>query len=64
MVQSLDIQLDTLDQVRATLIDMAIKFGPGVAVAILIMAAGVVVGRWVAKGFGRSIARFGLELPL
>lgn len=60
----MDIQLDALEQARATLIDMAIKFGPRVAVAILIMVAGVVVGRWVATAFSRSITKFGLEPPL
>ena len=60
----MDSQLDALEQARTTLIDMAIKFGPRVVVAILIMVAGVVVGRWVAKGFSRSISKFGLEPPL
>ena len=39
-------QLQALDQVRSTAIDLGMKFGPKLVVAILILFAGYVVGRW------------------
>ena len=40
------IQLDALEQAKSTLIDLAIKFGPKVLVAILIAIAGFYAARW------------------
>ncbi len=37
--------VETLNQVKATLVDLAIKFGPKVFVAIIIIVAGIYVGR-------------------
>lgn len=58
------IQLDALDQARSTLIDLAIKFGPKVLVAILIIAAGVYASRWVGKGFDKWLGKLHLEPPV
>ena len=60
----METQLDVLEQARTTLIDMLIKFGPKVAVAVVILVAGVMAGRWVAKAFDRSMQKFHLEPPL
>jgi small conductance mechanosensitive channel len=56
--------LQALDQVRSTAIDLAMKFGPKLLVAILILTAGVVVGRWAGRATLRVLARLNLEPPV
>jgi len=53
--------LSTLTHVKTQLIDLGIRFGPKLLVAILILIAGVIVGRWVARGTERGLARIDLE---
>jgi len=57
-------QLHSLDQIRATAIDLGMKFGPKLVVAILILFAGHVAGRWAAGAADRMLARFKLEPPV
>ena len=57
-------QLQALDQVRSTAIDLGMKFGPKLVVAILILVAGYVAGRWAAGVAGRMLARFHLDAPV
>jgi small conductance mechanosensitive channel len=57
-------QLQALDQVRSTAIDLGMKFGPKLFVAILILVAGYVAGRWAAGAADRMLARFHLEPPV
>jgi small conductance mechanosensitive channel len=57
-------QLAALEQAKSTLIDLAIKFGPKVVVAILIVVAGVYASRWVGAGFNRWLSRLNLEPPV
>src|SRR5258706_8448551 len=57
-------QLQALDQVRATAIDLGMKFGPKLFVAILVLVAGYVAGRWAAGAADRMLARFHLEPPV
>jgi len=57
-------QLQALDQVRATAIDLGMKFGPKLVVAILILLAGVVVGRWAGRATLRVLARLNLDPPV
>ena len=56
--------LQALDQVRVTAIDLAMKFGPKLVVAILILVAGVAVGRWAGAVIGRMLERFVLDAPV
>jgi small conductance mechanosensitive channel len=56
--------LQTLDQVKASVIDMAIRFGPKLLVAIIILVAGYMVGRWVGRLLERLLVRFKLEPPV
>jgi small conductance mechanosensitive channel len=56
--------MSTLDQAKGTLIDLAIRFGPKLLVATLILVAGGVVAGWVARASGRALAKFDLEPPL
>ncbi|TAK46202.1 MAG: mechanosensitive ion channel [Betaproteobacteria bacterium] len=60
----MDIPLQTIDQVRATAIDLAFKFGPKLLVAVLILVAGYLVGRWAGGVTTRAIARFRFEPPV
>ena len=60
----MDEQLQALDQVKSTAIDLAMHFGPKVLVAILILALGVFVGRWVGKVMHRGLVKFHLEPPV
>ena len=39
-------QLQSLDQVKAAILDMSVRFGPKLLVAIVILVAGYLVGRW------------------
>jgi small conductance mechanosensitive channel len=57
-------QLQALDQVRSTAIDLGMKFGPKLVVAILILFAGYVVGRWAGRATLRVLARLNLDPPV
>src|SRR5580698_2756040 len=57
-------QLDPLAHAKDTLIDLAIRFGPKVLVAILILTAGFFVAGWVARAFERALNRLDLEPPV
>jgi len=57
-------QLQALDQVRSTAIDLGMKFGPKLVVAILILLAGLVVGRWAGRAVLRVLARLNLDPPV
>jgi small conductance mechanosensitive channel len=56
--------MEELDQVTATAIDLAIRFGPKLLVAILIIVAGIVAGRWAGNATVRMLKRFHLEPPV
>jgi small conductance mechanosensitive channel len=60
----MDKQLQSLDQVKATILDMAIKFGPKLLVAVIILAVGYMVGRWAGRLLERLLVRFKLEVPV
>ena len=56
-------QLQALDQVRSAALEMSMKFGPKLLVAILILIAGYAVARWAGNAVGRMLRRFELEPP-
>ncbi len=56
--------LQALDQVRTTTIDLALKFGPKLIVAILILVLGYLAARWAGRVTARMLTRLQLELPL
>jgi small conductance mechanosensitive channel len=60
----MDTSLQSLDQIRASALDMAVRFGPKVVVAILILCAGYMVGRWVGRVLERLLVRLNLEAPV
>ena len=46
----MDEQLKLIDQLSTTGVDLAIRFGPRVLVALLILATGYYAGRWAGVG--------------
>ena len=60
----MDKQLQTLEHAQQTAIDLAIQFGPKVLVALLIMAAGFYVGRWVGRITDSMLVKLGLDETL
>jgi small conductance mechanosensitive channel len=60
----MDTGLKNLDQVKNTLVDLAIRFGPKLLAAIVIMTAGVFVARWVGKATLKALHKFELEPPM
>jgi small-conductance mechanosensitive channel len=54
-------QLQTLEHARQTVIDLAIQFGPKLVVALLILAAGYYVGRWVGRLADSMLKKLGLD---
>jgi small conductance mechanosensitive channel len=57
-------QLKFMDQVANVAIDMAIRFGPKLLVAVLILAAGFFAGHWAGRAIRRALAKFRLEPPV
>lgn len=56
--------IKNLDQVKSTLIDLAIRFGPKLLTAVLILMAGFFVASWVGKGLLKGLHKFDLEPPM
>jgi small conductance mechanosensitive channel len=56
--------LDNLGQVKSTLIDLAIRFGPKLLAAILILTVGAFVAGWIARSTARGLRRLDLEPPV
>jgi len=57
-------QLASLDQIKNTVLDLTIRFGPKLLIAILILAAGFAVSRWVSRWFLRGLSHVELEPPV
>ena len=57
-------QLKFMDQVATAAVDMGIRFGPKLLVAVLILAAGFLAGRWAGRALGRTLVRLHLEPPV
>ena len=60
----MDTDLKSLGHLQATLTDMALRFGPKLLTAVLILTAGVIAGRWIGRATERSLARLALEPPV
>jgi len=60
----MDEQVATISHVKNTLIELAIRFGPRMLVALLILVAGVLASRWVSGWMLRALQRVELEAPV
>jgi small conductance mechanosensitive channel len=56
--------LDTLGQAKGTLVDLAIRFGPKLLVAALILVAGTFTANWIGRSAARGLNRWDLEPPV
>jgi small conductance mechanosensitive channel len=56
--------VETLDQVKNTAIDLAMRFGPRLLAAIVILFLGVLVSRWLTRWVARGLTHFELEPPV
>jgi len=54
----------TIDQVKNTVVDLAIRFGPRLLAALLILAAGFIVSRWLTRWVARGLSHIDLEPPV
>lgn len=60
----MDKSLQSLDQVKASLLDMAVRFGPKLFTAIVILIIGYFVGGWAGRMLDRLLLRLELEASL
>ena len=60
----MDDQLESVAQIKNTLIDLAIRFGPKVLAALLILIVGFFVGRWVGRALDSMLKKLHLEAPI
>jgi small conductance mechanosensitive channel len=54
----------SLEQIKHTVIDLALRFGPRVLVAMLILFLGFTASRWVSRWLARGLNRIELEPPV
>ena len=62
--ETLNEQLETLDKFQDLAIESAVTYGPKVLVAIIILACGVLAGRWVSKMVEGLLQKLELEPPV
>jgi small conductance mechanosensitive channel len=55
---------ETIDQIRSTVIDLAVKFGPKLLAALLILAIGYLVGRQISRWLERALLHIEMEPPV
>jgi small conductance mechanosensitive channel len=60
----MDTDLKSLEHVQGTITDMAVRFGPKLLTAVVILTAGVMAARWVGRAMERGLHRFALEPPV
>jgi small conductance mechanosensitive channel len=60
----MDDHLQSLEHAQNTAIDLALQFGPKVVVALLIMATGFYVGRWIGRATDPMLVKLGLDETL
>ena len=57
-------QVATISHAKDTMLEMAIRFGPRLLTAILILVAGFIAGKWVSGWFAGVLERRQLEPPI
>lgn len=60
----MDVSIETVEQVRTTLIDLALKFGPKVLAATIILLMGFFVGRAMAGWVHKALMHVEMEVPV
>ena len=60
----IDEHIENFVRLKQAGLELALQFGPKVIAAIIILAIGVVVGRWVGRAIDGGLERFELEPPV
>ena len=55
---------ETIEQIRTTVIDLALKFGPKLLAALVILAIGYLVGRQAGRWLERALLHLEMEPPV
>ena len=55
---------ETIEQIRSTAIDLALKFGPKLLAALIILTIGYLVGRQVSRWLERALLHLEMEPPV
>jgi small conductance mechanosensitive channel len=61
---AMNVSVSSLEQVKSTVLDLAIRFGPRALVAILILFVGTLVARAVSRWLLKALHRIELEPPV
>jgi len=56
--------LTAVERAKTTAIDLVVNFGPKILAAILVLAVGFVVSRWLAQWMARGLGRIEIEPPV
>ena len=56
--------IQSIDHVRASALDMAVRFGPKLFIALIILAVGYVAARWAGRFLDMMLQRLNLEAPV
>jgi small conductance mechanosensitive channel len=64
MEHDINNEIKTIDHIKTEVIDLSIRFGPKVLVAILILVAGALIGGWLARATDRGLTRLEMEPPI
>ncbi len=60
----MDNSLQALDHIKASVLDMSVRFGPKLVVAIIILIVGYMAGRWVGRILEHLLMRLKLGTPV
>jgi small conductance mechanosensitive channel len=56
--------VEAIEQVRSTVIDLALRFGPKLLAALVILAIGYLIGRQVSRWLERGLSHLEMEPPV
>jgi small conductance mechanosensitive channel len=57
-------QFATIEHAKDTILDLVIRFGPKLLAALLVLALGALVSRWIGQWLERALTRIDLEPPV
>ena len=60
----MNVSVSSIEQVKSTVIDLALRFGPRMLVAILILFGGIMLARMVSPWLLKALHRIELEPPV
>ena len=64
MDRDINNDIKTIDHFKTEAIDLAIRFGPKLLVAVLVLIAGALVGGWLARLTEQALTRMQMEPPV